>query len=94
MREIKNIVGALTEKSNLKRAVATQMKEQGIANLLGDFTKTPKGEYVYHLADADGKPVYLRLSVSVSVDENIFADPVEKAKAVDAGDEIEVNIFD
>lgn len=78
------ITGGLTEKGNLKQAVARDFREQGVKNVLGNFEKTPKGEYVLAIADVDGKTVYLKASISVSIADNLFDAPKSSKAEVDA----------
>lgn len=75
------IEGGLTERGNLKRDVASQIREQANANILKGFEKTPKGEFVMAVAEVDGKTVYIRANLSVSIDEKIFDEPAPKAAA-------------
>lgn len=86
------INGGLTERGNLKQAVAKQIREQGTNKFLGEFERTPKGEYVLAVADVDGKTAYLKATLAVSIADNIFDEPkTSKSKAeVEAP---EVNIF-
>ena len=78
MKTVAQINNGLTELGNLKREVANAIREQGVAQFLGDFTKAPKGYYVLHVADVDGKPVYLKIDISVSAHEAILAEPKGK----------------
>lgn len=80
-KELVQINGGLTERGNLKRDVASQIREQAIENFLNGFEKTPKGEYVLAVAEVDGKTVYIRANLSVSIDEKIFDEPTPKATA-------------
>ena len=79
------INAGLTEKGNLKAAVRDAIKEQGASKFLADFELTPKGEYVIHVADVEGKPVYLKVAMTVSIADNLFAEPkASKSKVEDA----------
>lgn len=80
------INGGLTEKGNLKQAVARQIREQGHAQFLGDFERTPKGDYVLAVAEVDGKTVYLKANMSVSIADNLFDTPKSSKAEVEAVD--------
>ncbi len=75
------INGGLTDKGNLKQAVAKEIRDQGVAKFLEGFERTPKGEYVLHVADVDGKPVYLKATLAVSASDTIFDAPKASTKA-------------
>lgn len=87
-KAVVQINGGLAEKGNLKRAVQADIKDQGAAKFLGDFELTPKGEYVYHVADVDGKPVYLKVRLSVSIADNLFDAPKSSKAATEDAPEI------
>ena len=78
------MTNGLTEKGNLKQAVARGFREQGIANVLGDFEQTPRGDYVLAIAEVDGKIVYLKANLSVSIADNLFDEPESSKAKVDA----------
>ena len=80
MENLVQLTGVLTEKGNLKQAVAKDLKDQALANLLEGFEKTPKGDYVKAVAMADHKTVYVRANLSISVADNIFDEPKPREK--------------
>ena len=86
MRTIVELTNGLTERGNLKQAVRNELKAQAVDNFLGDFEVTPKGDYVMHIANVDGKPVYIKVNLTISDSEKLFDEPKAKEKAVETVD--------
>ena len=80
MSKIVELTNGLTERGNLKQAVRNELKVQAVDNFLGDFEVTPKGDYVMHIANVDGKPVYIKVNLTISDSEKLFDEPKAKGK--------------
>lgn len=75
------LTDALTEAGNLKTAVRRELREAFIEGAMGGFEVTPKGDFVIKIAEADGKPVYAKLELSVTESDKLFDEPKSRKKA-------------
>lgn len=86
----------LTDKGNLKSAVASGIKNQGIAKLTEmGFVVMPNGRLALQVADTDkGDIITLNIDLTVGLNTS-FEKKAPKAKATKTNEPVEVpNLFD